>query len=110
MINGLQTKIRDAEVVRATHVELRIAEALRVKLATFKAGNHHQLSAGEERVLIGLAQGMTIKAIGALHNLSAKTISTYRARAIEKLGLRSTTDLVLYAMFVLREMEKEGRA
>jgi len=31
-------------------------------------------------------------------NLSAKTVSTYRSRLLEKMGLKSKADLVRYAM------------
>lgn len=56
------------------------------------------LSDRELEVLRRLASGRTISEIAAELSLSVKTVSTYRARMLEKLGLRSTNDLVRYAV------------
>ena len=56
------------------------------------------LSDRELEVLRRLASGKTISEIAADLSLSVKTVSTYRARMLEKLGLRSTSDLVRYAV------------
>jgi len=45
-----------------------------------------------------LAAGRAVKEIGAELSLSIKTISTYRARIFEKLGLRTNQDLARYAV------------
>ena len=41
---------------------------------------------------------MGVSRIAENLNLSVKTISTYRARVLEKLGLRTTAELVRFAM------------
>lgn len=41
---------------------------------------------------------MTVTAIGAVYGLSAKTISTNRARILRKLGLRNNAEIVYYAL------------
>ena len=46
--------------------------------------------------LIGLCR--TVKEIAAVLGLSEKTISTYRTRILIKLGLKSTADLIRYAV------------
>lgn len=52
-----------------------------------------------EREALGLvARGHTAAEIAALLNLSAKTVETYRARGMEKLGLRSRAQLVQFAL------------
>lgn len=51
------------------------------------------LSDRELVILQYLARGLSNKAIGELMLLSNKTVSTYKARLIEKLGLRSLIDL-----------------
>ena len=44
------------------------------------------------------AAGHSNKEIAARLDLSVKTVETYRARAMEKLGLQSRADLVRYAV------------
>ena len=56
------------------------------------------LSRRENEVLELLAQGLTNKEIAERIFLSVKTIETYRARLMEKLGLRTRADLVRYAL------------
>jgi DNA-binding NarL/FixJ family response regulator len=56
------------------------------------------LSTREFEVLCRLGQGQTISEIAAGLNLSIKTVSTYRTRLLEKLRLRTTGDLVRYAV------------
>lgn len=60
-------------------------------------GSGDLLTARELDVLRGLAQGETNKEIAARLFLSVKTIDTYRARLMEKLGLHSRAELVRYA-------------
>jgi DNA-binding NarL/FixJ family response regulator len=59
---------------------------------------HERLSDREFEVLRALGGGMTVKDAAAQLNLSAKTVSTYRARLLEKMGLKSKADLVRYVM------------
>jgi two-component system, NarL family, response regulator NreC len=56
------------------------------------------LSERETEVVQRIAQGYTNKEIAAQLNLSVKTVETYRARAMEKLGLESRASLVRYAL------------
>jgi DNA-binding NarL/FixJ family response regulator len=49
-------------------------------------------------VLKGLAEGQPLKIIAARMALSPKTVTTYRSRILQKLGLRGNADLVRYAM------------
>lgn len=58
---------------------------------------HESLSDREFEVLLALAGGQRIKEIAAHHNLSVKTVSTYRARVLRKLGVQSNAELTLYA-------------
>jgi len=59
---------------------------------------HELLSDREYQVLCLLASGKGIKEIAHELSLSAPTVSTYRARVLEKLGLTSTVELVRYAL------------
>jgi DNA-binding NarL/FixJ family response regulator len=57
-----------------------------------------QLSEREREVVALVAAGHSHNEIATQLNLSAKTVETYRYRAAEKLGLRSRSDLVRYAL------------
>lgn len=56
------------------------------------------LSERERDVLIKVARGLTSAKIAEQLNLSQKTIETYRARGMEKLGLRSRAALVQFVL------------
>lgn len=55
------------------------------------------LSPREEDVLRHTAQGLSNKEIGSRLEISTKTVETYKARAVEKLALRSRSEIVRYA-------------
>lgn len=55
------------------------------------------LSQRETEVVKLIARGYAIKEIAAALDVSARTLETYKARAMEKLGFRSRPDLVRYA-------------
>jgi DNA-binding NarL/FixJ family response regulator len=57
-----------------------------------------RLSEREMTVLRLLARGLTVKEIGDQLAISGKTVSTHKARMMEKLNLASMADLVRYAM------------
>jgi len=59
---------------------------------------HPELSEREVQVLQQIARGFANKQIAALLEVSVKTVETYKARAMEKLGARSRVDLVQYAV------------
>lgn len=59
---------------------------------------HEALSDREMQVFRMLASGKSVKEIGAELALSDKTISTYRARVLEKMNLRSNAELMRYAL------------
>jgi two-component system, NarL family, response regulator NreC len=56
------------------------------------------LSGREKNVLIMLAWGYSNKEIAGRLTLSVKTVETYKVRIGEKLGLRSRTEMVQYAL------------
>jgi len=57
-----------------------------------------QLTDREEQVVTAIATGATYREIGSELGLSEKTVATYRARASEKLGVRSRAELVRWAL------------
>jgi two-component system invasion response regulator UvrY len=59
---------------------------------------HTALSDREYEVMSRLAAGKTVSEIAGELSLSVKTISTYRARILEKLGLETTAEIIRYAL------------
>ena len=58
---------------------------------------HELLSDREFEVMRRLGSGLTISQIASELALSAKTVSTYRARILEKMAVATNADLVRYA-------------
>ena len=59
---------------------------------------HDLLSDREYQVLRMIGAGRTVSEIGSQLGLSVKTVSTYRARILEKLELRTSAELIHYAI------------
>jgi DNA-binding NarL/FixJ family response regulator len=59
---------------------------------------HETLSDREFEVMRLIASGKTVGEIADLLSLSDKTISTYRARILEKMGMRTNAELTHYAI------------
>jgi DNA-binding NarL/FixJ family response regulator len=59
---------------------------------------HHDLSDREFEIMLQLASGKRVSEIGAALNLSVKTVSTYRARILQKLNLKTTAEIMRYAV------------
>lgn len=57
---------------------------------------HECLSVREHKVLLAVAAGKRTGEIAAEWNLSVKSVSTYKSRALRKLGLKTTADMVRY--------------
>lgn len=59
---------------------------------------HEKLSEREFDVLKRLASGKTVSEIATSLSLSVNTISTYRARILEKMSMQNNAELTLYAV------------
>lgn len=59
---------------------------------------HESLSTREFQVMRLIAAGSSGKHIALELGLSQKTVSTYRGRVLEKLQLKTTADLIQYAI------------
>jgi DNA-binding NarL/FixJ family response regulator len=59
---------------------------------------HELLSARECEFFLTMAEAQSVSEIAARLDLSVKTISTYRTRILEKLGLTSNAQLIRYAL------------
>ena len=59
---------------------------------------HASLSQREFQILCKLAVGRSVSEIAAELFISVKTVSTYRARVLEKMNLETNADLTTYAL------------
>jgi len=80
-----------------------ITRSLAQELASELGGNadkelHEALSDREYQVMRLLAAGKSVSEIAAQLSLSVKTVSTYRTRILEKLGLKTTAEIMHYAL------------
>jgi two-component system, NarL family, invasion response regulator UvrY len=57
-----------------------------------------QLSDREYQILCMLGKGISPKDISANISLSSKTVSTYRARLMKKMGMKSNADIIRYVI------------
>lgn len=87
-------------VARGRHyVSPAVAELLAQQLEQGDGGPaHEQLSEREFQVFLALARGQTVGEVAESLSLSVKTVSTYRTRLMEKMGLHSNSDLTYYAL------------
>ena len=93
--------IKAIETVRLgkKYITPEIAEKLAEALDTgIHQALHQTLSDREFDVFKLLASGKSVTEIGEQLLLSATTISTYRSRIMEKMGMRSNSDLTRYAL------------
>ena len=92
------------DAIRATHagqryLSSRVADVvLEDSAADGKDDRLAKLSAREREVLQLIAEGRTGAEIAERLTLSQKTVETYRARLIEKLGIRDVPGLVRFAI------------
>ena len=87
-----------AGVPKASPSLARSSQVRREARSQRSAARHADLSAQEYKVLLALAAGRRTGEVAAELNVSAKTVSTYKRRVLNKLGLKSTTDLVRYVI------------
>ena len=81
------------------YVSPSLAEKMAFGLQAGASGLPHEaLSDREYQVLCMIASGKTVKEIGEELALSEKTISTYRTRILEKMGMKSNAELTHYAI------------
>lgn len=81
------------------YVTSSIAEKLAEELEIDAQGlPHERLSNREHQVMLMLAGGKTVSDIAEELCLSVKTISTYRARIMTKMGMKKNAELTLYAI------------
>jgi two-component system, NarL family, invasion response regulator UvrY len=76
-----------------------VSEAVKATMGSARAiATHETLSDREYQALRMLGSGRTVSEISEELGLSVKTVSTYRARVLQKLGMRTNAELMRYAM------------
>lgn len=107
--HGFITKTRPpAEILEALrrvaqghfYINQELANKLALEALTGQSQEqlHVRLTKREYEIFLDLAQGATVGDIAEKLNLSSKTVSTHKARLMEKLGATSLSDLVRYAL------------
>jgi two-component system invasion response regulator UvrY len=96
------TQLVDA-IRKVIHGHKYVSPALAEKMASDLGRKefpepHHSLSDREFEVMRMIAVGKTTTAIANDLVLSVKTVSTYRTRVLEKLGLQTTSELIRYTI------------
>ncbi len=85
--------------VGGRYISSKLAEEMAVALDTSTPKLPHQtLSNREFQVMRMLASGKSLKEIADELFLSEKTVTTYRARILEKMKLRNNVELTIYAI------------
>ncbi len=93
LINAIHTVAQGRRYISTNTAEL---------LAREMAGerdkpSHQELSEREMQVFMRLVRGESVSTIAQVLHLSVKTVSTYRSRLLEKLGVNSNAELATYA-------------
>jgi two-component system invasion response regulator UvrY len=94
IVKAIRTLHRGRKYISAGTAE-RLAEGVS---SAGELSLHEQLSGRELQVFLRLARGETVGHMAEGMSLSAKTISTYRTRVMEKMHLASNSDLTYYAL------------
>ena len=96
MIRAIRVVARGKRYLSETAAELVSAELTRPEGSARPL--HETLSVREFQIFRKLAAGQSPTAIGEELHLSVKTVSTYRARVLEKMNLQNNADLTYYAV------------
>ena len=101
--NALEELLKSIRIVQAggTYLSSDITSTVIAGfVANFnqRGGKAELISSREREIVQLLAEGNSNKDIAQLLNLSLKTVETHRSNIMHKLGFKSITDLVLYAV------------
>lgn len=97
LLSAMRAVLRGEVYVHPSMTRVLLEDMLETQPAG-QEGEWKSLSEREQEVLKMVALGHTSAEIAGQLNLSAKTVETYRARGMEKLGLRTRAALVKFAL------------
>jgi DNA-binding NarL/FixJ family response regulator len=102
LTKDVPTAVLVAAVRKAAAGGKHVSPALLEKLASLIGGGgmatHDMLSNRELEVFKLIAAGESLVVVGKTLNLSPHTVTTYRARILEKMGMASNAELIRYAL------------
>jgi DNA-binding NarL/FixJ family response regulator len=93
----LTTAIREVMQGRS-YITPLITEGVVGSLLNVDEKSRHQLTPRQVEVLQLLAEGRSMKEVGSLLNLTPRTVAFHKYRMMEQLGVKSTAELVQYAV------------
>lgn len=94
LVLGVEAALRGERYITPS-----LADKMAVHLQKDREGLPHELLSDREyQVLCLLGAGKTVKEVACGLSLSIKTISTYRTRIIEKMGLKNNSQIVHYVI------------
>ncbi|HSU28181.1 MAG TPA: response regulator transcription factor [Chitinophagaceae bacterium] len=94
LIKAIQTVLQGRKFITPQVAEILAGNVI----STGSQPQHESLSDREFEVFKLLAAGQSVSDIAAQLSLSTTTVSTYRARIMEKMNMRSNADLTRYAL------------
>ncbi|MFA4910193.1 MAG: response regulator transcription factor [Desulfobacteria bacterium] len=80
------------------YISPSLAERLASEFVSPETSLHEKLSDREFQILCLIASGKSLKEIGEALCISGKTVSSYRARILEKMNMKTNADLTRYAL------------
>ena len=81
------------------YITPKLAEVLAIEIdQNTEVLPHARLSEREFEIMKHIALGKSVSEIAVLLSLSVNTINTYRARILKKMGMKSNTQIALYAL------------
>ena len=80
------------------YISQAVAERMASDLGGRASVPHERLSDREFEVMRGIAEGNTVSEIALRMHLSVKTVSTYRTRLLDKMGMETNAELTRYAL------------
>jgi DNA-binding NarL/FixJ family response regulator len=84
----------------AMYLDTAVAQQVVALVRPVQTEDAPRLSVREAEVLRMIAQGHAMKEIASSLHVSTRTLETYKARGMDKLGLKTRADLVRYALQV----------
>jgi len=93
LISAFERIVRGGRYISET-----VAERLAVAVGGEVGALHDRLSQREFEVMRGIASGESVGEIAERMHLSAKTVSTYRTRLLDKMGMATNSELTRYAL------------
>ncbi|GJM15649.1 MAG: hypothetical protein DHS20C13_09760 [Thermodesulfobacteriota bacterium] len=97
VLNALKEILKNFQNMDTSHNE-NLAQDEEHKKKNLDKSLHEKLSKREYKVMLMITSGMSMKDMAAEMYVSISTISTYRARLIEKLGLKTNAEVIRYAI------------